>query len=785
MQVGSCFINYEDFNENFNSYKAETNCNYTIESSVSVQYHNQTTGDSVRQDVTYTQAKFCCSQLTRSTRKRKAQETPCPAYFFLQYDEKLDRLVVKEENANHVHTKEVEELHFSSSPPTATIKSESKRLCGKRGSPAHSDEDAIPGSSFPETQVTVKEEDSSDTDNSSSPSGDELASSDNLKGEISGAAVMSLATSMKNFLCEDVGAKATMSIGNKQDMEQLGFQTSKMSGFFEKFPESLLLHRVSSELDYILYAFLVESKERVAKVVHFSFVKHEGAKDISKMLNIFKGFNTEWQKVKVIFIDKLFAHTAVLKECFPSAQVLLSVYHMARLIERSLNGREASKVWLRKLLNDAINHTSPDKLSLLSEKLKHRMDEELYSYLTTNWFSCEMLWYMHVKKGLHSCNTYMDSLDLVTSKICSLYKEQNSMVSGIQKFVENADCFNSKGLENQSDGSLGFSKQNTKMSSRPKKRNQENTTYCRPIAPAPSLPTIVSVKLPVSKLQPRQEKPVENQKRTPVKSNTCSPAQASVNPAQASVNPAQASVNPAQASVNLAKDTANPATAIPKAVPLRPLKASDNMLLSLREHCNDLGYRLCTKEWEVVKKSTHLINVQSTFIAVQILEESHQVTADGRSCTCYFNKLYQLPCRHILSLLLSLKKPVDETMVCLDLQKKYVQPLSQLKVWIELLRYSKNEDEAKARDSKIKSLTKEISNLLLQCEVRELIVRSSTLQVMIDMWNKEEKTDRAHCLAQADARELPYQWVKKEPLDGEENSGCCELYRLDAYPTVS
>ncbi|MEE6517723.1 hypothetical protein FKM82_028125 [Ascaphus truei] len=478
-----------------------------------------------------------------------------------------------------------------------------------------------------------------------------------------------------------------------------------------------------SKHNYILYAFLVETKERVGKVVHFSFLKEDSADSVSKMLNIFQGFNPDWSKIRVVFTDLSCAHREVLKEAFPSAKVLLSVYHTARLIEskarvKSSAKGKSSEERLRCALHDAVFCTSPETLSQLADRVKSTVDKELYDYLSTHWFTCELLWYMHVKKGLCFCSTYIDSLELVTNKISGLFGKQSSMESNIQQFVEYSDCFNSKGLENLRDCSLSLSAKN--------KSNKKRTPITlgslpiyRPIAPAP-VPAPVPAPAPV------------------VKSFT------------------------------------NP-------------KMNVAIVASIRKHCTELGRQLCLIEWEVVQKSTQIINTQKSFIAVQLLEESHVVTANGRSCTCHFSSRYQLPCRHILSMLLSRGKPVVETIVCVNWQRKYKlhKPLSEGEFEDTVKRFTGSEDEAKERSNKIKSLTKELSNLLLQCEGYELEVRCATLQMIVDIWSKASGAGEGQCPAPEDIKELPYQWVKKEPLEEEENVGSCELYRVDPHRTLS
>ncbi|KAM8946247.1 zinc finger SWIM domain-containing protein 3 [Pelodytes ibericus] len=780
MQVGSCFINYEDFKQNFNSYKEESKTNYSIQSSVSVRYHNLRNKADVRQDITYTNVKFCCSYIHGHSRKRKSV-TACPAYFILQYNEKLDRLVVKEENSSHVHTRDTRQdpsilipLTNTSALPSTVLDTPSKKRCDeeaednpKQGSPI------IAKSYLTQSVMLLQEKDVTETElQGPSPS------SESLEGEIAGDALKRLGELMQKFLAADRGSKAIISIGSQQELEQLAFQTYKMGDLFVKFPESLLLHRVSIENGYVLYTFLVESKERVGKIVHFSFVRQDNTKSISKILSVFQDFNPKWTKVKIIFTDVKFAHGAVLKESFPSAQVLLSVYHTVRCIERNVKGKPSFKEWVRKLTDDAIFCTSPEKLSKLSEKLQYKMDEDLYDYLCANWFSCELLWYMHVKKGLHACSTYMDSLGMVLGKVSNLFAKQSSWESTIQQFVEKADCFNSKGLENQIHGSLCSSKKsNTVQRSRNKVKFKARPFSNRPIAPAPS--KIFSSETTDRSMDFLNQQAISHSHRPIAPAPNSFSVRERIDGSKDFVK----HYNLQDQEITSHPSPSNLMEQLPFFYPNS--QDADVLLQSLQEHCNELGFSFSSQEWEVVKRSTHLINAQKNYIGVQILEESHLVSVDGQSCTCYFNYRYKLPCRHILSMLYTEKRPIERAMVDLNLQTDSETSVSEAQLWNSALCFSGSEVEAKEREFKIKSLTKEFSNLLLQCDGPELTVRCSTLQMIVDIWNQESSSNKEKIHDLESRQVLPYQWVKKEKIEGEETSGSHELCRLDAFPVLS
>ncbi|XP_056405978.1 zinc finger SWIM domain-containing protein 3 isoform X2 [Hyla sarda] len=540
--------------------------------------------------------------------------------------------------------------------------------------------------------------------------------------ELSTDPVSHLDAFIRDFQKAHDDSKIALTIGDQKQFEHLCFQTSSMTNWFQKFPESLLIHRVSSKHGFILYSFLVETKERMGKIVHFSFVKEDNAKNMSKMLKMLKYFNSEWIKVKVIYIGTAFEQMDILKEAFPSAQVLLSVYHTAHLIEKKVKGSAEFKYWVHSQIDKTIHHTTPEDLKFLAEKLEHRLDQELYAKLCKDWFSNELLWYMHVKKGELACCTYMDSVGLIDQTISDCLAKQSSLEEAIRVFLQSADCFNSNGLD-----------------------------------------------------KPKIAFPVSSHKASKAQPKITKKPRSILPPSQSYVPPKRK-----KGSKQPSKNTCNGFVLPPQSSVWRPIQLANKMLLSLKEYCNDIGFQLCWKEWEVVQKSTCLINVLPDFTIVQLLEETHKVSMSGHSCTCYFSKDYRLPCRHILSMLYACKKPVEENMVSVRWRKDYVKPLSDFKVYITVTtssNYTESKAKAMARMGKIKNLAKEFYNLLTQCDGQEMQARISTLQTIVGLWRGDSSSDKL-CPAQDQATELPYRWVKKEPIEGENGFGY-ELCRLD------
>ncbi|XP_032694535.1 zinc finger SWIM domain-containing protein 3 isoform X1 [Lontra canadensis] len=686
MELGSCFKTYEDFKECFSAYKKENRCSFILRDCVSVRFHNLNHGTSIREDILYMQVKFVCIR-TQSNRKRTSEADMCPAYLLLRYNEKLDRLFISELNTQHIHVDSK-----PAGPRGDTADKSQKTVCLQKPQPEKS---AI------EKDLDLAEkspiEPSFCLDKAQAPSKPEQEG-------ITPSDLAKIAKVMKNFLKVDEGSMASLSVGNSQDLDRLSFQSSKMSDLFIRFPENLLLHRVENAQGHILYAFLVENKEREGRVVHFAVLQAETATSVAKMLSIFTEFNSDWPKVKVVFVDPSFPHRAILQEIFPAARILLSIYHTTRLLEKKLHRSSANpsfKRLMKEALREAVFLTSDTSLQNLRQMSQALLDEQLFGFLQAHWFSCELLWYMHVRKGLHACNTYMDSLDVVTSKVSSLFREQQSLPDCILHFVDYIDFFNTKGLKN--------------LPTAPPKLKR-----ARP-ASVPPKPKKAFGACWGSLTRLAVEEPKPGAQRVELEQ--------------------QPQVRPSQG----------------------------GMLDALHGSGSQLAYKLCQNEWEVVQNSTHLVDLAGSSVDIQLLEDSHQVSKDGRSCSCSFQRWYHLPCRHILALLHTSQKPVGEAMVCRQWQKRYqhlLGPSGELRDPVIVLNTGQPGKEG--RSDMIQDLSRELANLLMQTEGPELEERCSTLRKIVHIWadpcQPPEPSQQPEDFK--DVGRLPFLWGKPEEGEG-------------------
>ncbi|NXT51734.1 ZSWM1 protein, partial [Pluvianellus socialis] len=157
---------------------------------------------------------------------------------------------------------------------------------------------------------------------------------------------------------------------------------------------------------------------------------------------------------------------------------------------------------------------------------------------------------------------------------------------------------------------------------------------------------------------------------------------------------------------------------------------------SLSDICIEPAARLCLSEFAVVQKSVQLIGTGEDSLSIQVLEDAHRVDLKGlSSCTCHFNQVFQLPCRHILAVLNSDRRTLQPEMLSRQWQKgsdAHQTGRDSADGLLEVLKSSWNESLDKSLV--VSFFTVEISRLLTHCSREEFEHRYKTLRELADSW---------------------------------------------------
>ncbi|NXW22504.1 ZSWM1 protein, partial [Circaetus pectoralis] len=203
---------------------------------------------------------------------------------------------------------------------------------------------------------------------------------------------------------------------------------------------------------------------------------------------------------------------------------------------------------------------------------------------------------------------------------------------------------------------------------------------------------------------------------------------------------------------SLARHYQNPQSSLDPSSPAAKLEATENpegdseeeinrrteegIKQSLSDICTEPAARLCLSEFAVVQKSVQLIGTGDDALSIQVLEDAHRVDMKGlSSCTCHFNQVFQLPCRHILAVLNSDRKTLQPEMLSrqwwkgCDVRQAGQDSADGL---LEILKSSWNESLDKSLV--VSFLTAEVSRLLTHCSREEFEHRYRTLRELADSW---------------------------------------------------
>ena len=105
-------------------------------------------------------------------------------------------------------------------------------------------------------------------------------------------------------------------------------QDNYMKEDFQSYPEIIFIDATYklTELRLPVYIFLVEDSMGESEIAGVGLLMSENAESLRWLLRAFKGNNVNDQP-RVIIADKDFNERHILKECFPTASILICLFH--------------------------------------------------------------------------------------------------------------------------------------------------------------------------------------------------------------------------------------------------------------------------------------------------------------------------------------------------------------------------------------------------------------------------------------------------------------------------
>lgn len=547
------------------------------------------------------------------------------------------------------------------------------------------------------------------------------------------------------------GSLVAYELGAGGGMASVSFQSAAMGGVFTCFPRALLVHRAGGPAGRALYIFLVAGPAPVlqggmARVVHLAVPRDESARSLARMYGAFRAFNPSWAETRLLLVGPGLPQLPALAQAFPTAELQLSVFHLCKRLQQqiqqlALEGRVERLILAA--LSDTMCAATEGSRRKMHALLRDLVTPDLLPQLHINWLLDDEIWATHRERTWGESTSYFRDLEMVTQGLSQVFNAGLSLESCITSLAQHYQKCVSKSPPDavtcsaphghavqaapQSLLALGLPLTPLVCQGKP---SQSSVQACLTAAAAqqqwPVAASLTAAKSPMILLRspraaPQLSMDLQHQPETPqallLQSKPVSP---------------QSSLDPSSPAAKL-EATENPEGDSDEEINRR---TEEHIKQSLKDICTEPAARLCLSEFAVVQKSVQLIGTGEDALSVQVLEDAHSVDLKGlSSCTCHFNQVFQLPCRHILAVLNSDRKTLQLEMLSRQWQKgsdAHQAGQDSADGLLEVLKSSW--DESLDKSLVVSFLTAEISRLLTHCSREEFEHRYRTLRELADSW---------------------------------------------------
>ena len=237
-----------------------------------------------------------------------------------------------------------------------------------------------------------------------------------------------------------IGATVEVLVNDSNVLCGLYFQDKEMKQVFTAYPELLCIDATYKlvNLRFPFYILLAEDGNGQSEVVAAFLLLEETEAAISSVMNIFKKHNPAWKSVRVLMSDKDFTEREVLSKSFPSAQLLICLYHTFRSFRREITMEKmgitsGQRNCCLDLLQSMAYATSEEKYLELYATFKSTVPLPVLNYFNEQWHQIRHQWVMGMKYSsgnfLNSTNNRLESLNAKLKSVIDRY-------STLEEFVE-------------------------------------------------------------------------------------------------------------------------------------------------------------------------------------------------------------------------------------------------------------------------------------------------------------------------------------------------------------
>ncbi len=135
------------------------------------------------------------------------------------------------------------------------------------------------------------------------------------------------------------GASVVVYLDESKHFKGLFFQDKQMKEAFSAYHEFLCLDATYKLLDLGLpvYLMLCEDSNGQSEIVAVCLIVSEDSLSVKWMINAFNKENPNWKIILIVMADKKIGERDVIKQCLPSASLLICLFHTLRSFRREVS----------------------------------------------------------------------------------------------------------------------------------------------------------------------------------------------------------------------------------------------------------------------------------------------------------------------------------------------------------------------------------------------------------------------------------------------------------------
>ncbi|KAM8946289.1 zinc finger SWIM domain-containing protein 1 [Pelodytes ibericus] len=248
---------------------------------------------------------------------------------------------------------------------------------------------------------------------------------------------------MKQLLANNPGSRINFNVGNRLNLERINIQTSMMGKVFSQYPEVLLLIRSRNDIGKVLYIFLADGPRLFAdceliRTVHIAIPTDESPESLAEMFHFLKEFNPYWPKIRIFLVDPYFKETDAITKAFPSAEIVLSAFHICKYIQQNIYKLSLPATTEKKLGNTLRNtmcSPTDENLRKMHTTLHQLIKPHLVEKLSPIWLLTDRIWALHRWRADSESLKYFEMMDNMVREINETFSKKLKLEESISMLI--------------------------------------------------------------------------------------------------------------------------------------------------------------------------------------------------------------------------------------------------------------------------------------------------------------------------------------------------------------